>query len=56
MTPGQQFILILAFLFCFSAYSTVRLGMIPFFAMITAAMWLGIGVGCFIKIGLDVFK
>jgi hypothetical protein len=56
MTPGQTFILLLVFLFCFAAYTTVRDGMTPYYAMMTAVLWLGVGVGFFIKIGLGVWK
>ena len=56
MTPGQAFILLMAFVFCFVAYSTARQGMTPYYAIMTAVLWLGVGVGWFIKIGLEVWK
>ena len=56
VTPGQTFILLLAGVFMFAAYTTVRHGMTPYFAMMTAVLWLGVGVGFFIKIGMEVFK
>lgn len=56
INPGQQFILLLAFMFCFSAYTTVRHGMTPYFAIMTVVLWLGVGVGLFIKIGMEVWK
>lgn len=56
MTPGQTFILLLAGVFLWAAHTTARHGMVPYFAMMTAVLWLGVGVGFFIKIGMEVFN
>lgn len=56
MSAGQAFIVLLVFVFIWSAYSTARFGMAPYFAIMTAALWLGVGVGYFIKVAIEVWK
>ena len=56
MTPGQAFTLLAAFIFFACAYSTARHGMLPYFSIMTAVCWLGIGVGLFVKIFLEAWK
>lgn len=56
MNAGQVFTVLLAFLFVWSAYSTTRFGIAPYFAIMTAVLWLGVGVGYFIKVAIEVWK
>lgn len=56
MTPGQTFTVILAFLFFWGAYTTARYGMVPYFAIMTGALWLGIGAGWLAKIIMEVWQ
>jgi hypothetical protein len=56
MTAAQVFILLLACLFVWAAFSTVQYGMIRYFAMFTAVLWLGIGVGLFIRTAIEAWK
>lgn len=56
MNAGQFFTVLLAFLFVWSAYSTARLSMTPYCAIMTAVLWLGVGVGYFIKVAIEVWK
>ena len=56
MTAGQAFTVLLAGMFIWSAYSTARLGMAPYFAIMTAVLWLGVGVGYFINVAIEVWK
>ena len=56
MSAGQVFTVLLALLFVWSAYSTARYGMTPYFAIMTAVLWLGVGVGYFIKVAIEVWK
>ncbi len=56
MSAGQVFIVLLAFLFVWSAYSTARFSMAPYFAIMTAVLWIGVAVGYFIKVAIEVWK
>lgn len=56
MTPGQLFMVMLAGFFILIAYTTVRENTTTYLAITTAVMWLAVGVGWFIKIGIEVFK
>ena len=56
MSAGQVFTVLLAFLFFWSAYSTARFSMAPYFAIMTVVLWLGVGVGYFIKVTIEVWE
>ena len=56
MTPCQFFSILLVVLFFWSAYTTARYAMVPYFAIMTAVIWLGVGVGYFIKVAIEVWK
>lgn len=56
MTTCQFFSILLVVLFFWSAYTTARYAMVPYFAIMTAVIWLGVVVGLFAKIIVGIWK
>jgi len=56
MSPGQFFSIIFIVLFLWAAYTTARYAMVPYFAIMTAVIWLGVVVGLFAKIIVGIWK